>query len=242
LTARQGGGPPASRGWIDSGWFRSGSGWLIAQYVKLVARTNRIERDPPELEQRRAVVELVWPAIFTSWHANVLAVPIFMEKGLAPGEVVGLAAPHADGRLAAAVMHALGFRTITGTGATERQREGTGGTQALRAMIRELEEGRSVYITAEIPPIPGRRVSMGLIALARASGRPIISIAAASSRRTILERIWDKMQINHPFGKLVLLFDGPIYVNDQISNEEARDRVKRLLDDSYAEALRRADS
>lgn len=233
-------GPPAARGWIDSPWFRNASGWLLAQYILFVGATNRITRDPPGAAQRQAALEIVWPAIFVSWHANILALDYFLEKGM-PGEVVPLVSPHFDGQLAAAIVRTLGHRVIVGTGVSERQNEGTGGLRAMREMIRELEKGNSVWLTAEVPPTPGRRVSPGVIALARASGRPIIAIAAASSRRRILERIWDKMQINLPFGRIVLLTDGPLYVNSVISNEEARRRLKDILDRLYAEALARAD-
>jgi lysophospholipid acyltransferase (LPLAT)-like uncharacterized protein len=239
LTTSERRGPPPSRGLIDSPAVRSAAGWLIALYVRLVRATNRIIRIPESEAERAERFAAMRPAIIVSWHANVLAVPLFAEKAL--GEFVGLASPHADGQLAAATMRALGFRTISGTGVSERQNEGTGGVSAMREMLRELAAGRSVYITAEIPPTPGRKVSMGVIALARMSGRPIVAIAAASSRRTIIERLWDKMQINHPFGRLVLLADGPLYVDDSISNEEARARLKEMLDSAYAEALRLAD-
>jgi lysophospholipid acyltransferase (LPLAT)-like uncharacterized protein len=234
-------GPADSRGWIDSPWFRNGAGWAIAQYIRLVGATNRMERDPPEAAQRRAGLEILWPAIFVSWHANVLALSYFLEKDL-PGEIVPLVSPHFDGQLAAAIVRTLGHRVVVGTGVSERQTEGTGGLRAMREMIRELDKGNSVWLTAEVPPTPGRRVSPGVIALARASGRPIIAIAAASSRRRILERIWDKMQINLPFGRMALLFDGPLYVNDVVTNEDARTRLKGMLDALYADALRRADA
>jgi lysophospholipid acyltransferase (LPLAT)-like uncharacterized protein len=232
-------GPPPPRGLIDAPWVRGLFGIVISLYVRLVRRTNTVVRVPAGRAERLARFAELRPAIIVSWHANLLAMPLFMEKGM--GEFVGLASPHPDGRLAAAAMHALGFRTISGTGASHRQTDGTGGVSALRAMMRELEEGRSVYITAEVPPTPGRRVSMGVIALARMSGRPIVAVAAASSRRTIVERLWDKLQINHPFGRVVLLADGPLVVDGTITDEAARDRLKTLLDNAYAEALRRVD-
>jgi lysophospholipid acyltransferase (LPLAT)-like uncharacterized protein len=234
-------GGPAPRGFFDAPWFQNVAGWGIAQYIRLVEATNTIERDPPEVEQRRAVFEVIWPAIFVSWHANVLALKYFLEDGVTPGEIVPLVSPHFDGRLAESIIRRFGQRVIVGTGVSYRQSEGTGGVQALRGMIRELEAGNSVWLTAEVPPTRGRIVSPGVIALARASGRPIIAIAAASSRRTIVERLWDKMQINLPFGRIVTLAEGPIYVNGQVTNEEARRRLKILLDETYAEAMRRAD-
>jgi lysophospholipid acyltransferase (LPLAT)-like uncharacterized protein len=234
-------GAPAQRGFYDSPWFREAAGWGIAQYIRLVEATNTIVRDPAAREQRRAGAELIWPAIFVSWHANVLALKYFLEDGVTPGEIVPLVSPHFDGQLAEAIIRRFGQRVIVGTGVSYRQSEGTGGLKALRGMIRELDAGNSVWLTAEVPPTRGRKVSPGIIALARASGRPIVVIAAASSRRIIVERLWDKMQLNLPFGRIVALVEGPIYVNDQITNEDARRRVKVLLDETYAEALRRAD-
>lgn len=232
-------GPPPSRGLIDAPWLRRLAGSLLALYIRLVRLTNRIERVPSDRAERLRRFGQVRPAIIVSWHANVMAMPLFMEPDM--GEFVGLSAPHPDGRLGAAAMNALGIRTIMGTGASERQSEGTGGVAATRALLRELAEGRSVYLSAEVPPTPGRRVSAGVVALARLSGRPIVAVAAASSRRTILERVWDRMQVNHPFGRVVLIADGPLVVDHTVSTEEARERLKRMLDELYEEALRRAD-
>ncbi len=240
MTEQERRGLPPSRGLIDELWLRRVAGWVLAQYIRFVGLTNRIVRDPPDPAQRKAAVELIWPAIFVSWHANVLSLKYFIEKDIMPGEIVPLTAPHIDGQMGAAVVKALGYRSIVGTGTSDRQNAETGGMQAMRAMLAELDRGNSVWLAAEVPPMPGRRVSPGIIALARASGAPIIVIAAASSRRVILN-IWDKMQLHLPFGRLVLRFEGPLYVNGVVTNEEARRRLKVLLDDTYADALRLAD-
>lgn len=233
------GGTPQGNGIVASPVFRWLVGNTIALYLRLVTATNRIIRVPEERAVREAEFMKLRPAIFVSWHANILSLPLFLEEGM--GEFVALSSPHADGQLGAAVVKAYGYRSILGTGTSDRQKDGTGGMAAMRAMLKELAEGRSVYLTAEIPPMPGRRVSPGVIALARISGRPIIAMAAATTRRTIVDRLWDKMQINHPFGTAVLIFDGPLMVDASIGNEAARDRLKALLDNAYAEALRRAD-
>jgi lysophospholipid acyltransferase (LPLAT)-like uncharacterized protein len=112
---------------------------------------------------------------------------------------------------------------------------------AFRALLRELEAGRSVFLTAEVPPTRGRRVSKGIAALGRMSGRPIVTVSAASSRRTILERVWDKMQINHPFSRVALVAQGPVMVDETVTDEQALAQLKQLLDTGYEQALRLAD-
>lgn len=221
--------------------------WLltraVALYLRLVRLTNRISyvNDGRVLgrEERHRRFNALRPAIMVAWHANILALALAVEEGT--GDFVVLTSPHADGLWAADIVHAMGYRTITGTGRSYRQSEGTGGMEAMRAMMDELAAGRSVFLAAEVPPTRGRQVSPGVVALARLSGRPIVTISAATSRRTIVERLWDKLQINHPFGRAVLIYDGLMAVDDTLTNEEARDRLKAMLDQNYAEALRRAD-
>ncbi|HTJ59086.1 MAG TPA: DUF374 domain-containing protein [Devosiaceae bacterium] len=218
-------------------WSRRLAGQLLALYVRLVKATAKIVYVPEDMHERYLPLE---PSIYVSWHANVLAVPLFIKPGMA--EVVGLASPHPDGQIAAACINALGIRTILGTGANEKATHGMGGMAAFRSLMRELKAGNSVFLTAEVPPTRGRQVSKGVIALARMSGRPIVGIAAASSRRTIIEKLWDKMQINHPFSRLALVAVGPVMVDKSVTDDEAADKLKRLLDDAYAEALRLADA
>ena len=233
------GGRPAlrrARGPVKQLWSRRLIGQLLALYVRLVRATSRVVYVPADMHARYVPLE---PSIYVSWHANVLAVPLFIAPGMR--EVVGLASPHPDGQIAAAGINAHGIRTIMGTGANEKAIHGTGGMAAFRGLLRELEAGNSVFLTAEVPPTRGRKVSKGVIALARRSGRPIVGIAAASSRRTIVEKLWDKMQVNHPFSRLVLLAVGPVVVDETKTDDAAAEELKTLLDGAYAEALRLAD-
>jgi lysophospholipid acyltransferase (LPLAT)-like uncharacterized protein len=217
-------------------WTRRLAGQLIALYIRLVRTTSKQVRLPDDMYER---ADKAQPAIYVSWHANVFAVPLFWRKGMF--EVVGLASPHPDGQIAAACINALGVRMIMGTGATEKATHGTGGMAAFRALSRELAAGNSVFLTAEVPPTPGRIVSKGVIALARKSGRPIFAMAAATSRRTIVERLWDKMQINHPFSRLALVVSDAIMVDSSVTDAQAQAQLKSVLDDAYAQAMILAD-
>jgi len=217
-------------------WTRRFVGWLLSLYIRLVRATSKPVMQPENMYAR---ADKAQPAIYVSWHANVLAVPLFWHKGMF--EVVGLASPHPDGQIAAACINALGVRMIMGTGASDKATHGTGGMAAFRGLLRELAGGTSVFLTAEIPPMPGRIVSKGVIALARKSGRPIFAMAAATSHRTIVERLWDKMQINHPFSHLALVVSDAIIVDETVTDAQAQAQLKSVLDDAYAEALRLAD-
>jgi lysophospholipid acyltransferase (LPLAT)-like uncharacterized protein len=62
-------------------------------------------------------------------------------------------------------------------------------------------------MTADIPKI-ARVAGEGIIRLAALSGRPLVSIAFATSRRVEL-KTWDHAALNLPFGRLAIV-GGPV--------------------------------
>jgi lysophospholipid acyltransferase (LPLAT)-like uncharacterized protein len=226
------GGLPPPRFLIDAPWFREFVGrQLIGGYMDLVFRTSPATYEPADALSRMAALE---PAIFVSWHANILTSPILVPN---PRNLVSMAAPHPDGQMGAAGSRRFGIETITATGKSERQNLETGGVAGFRMMLRKLAAGKSVYVTGEVPPMPGRIVGRGTLALARLSGRPIIPVAAASTRRKIFTRLWDEMQWPGLFGKFTVVMGEPIEVRTAAEEETAAALLKERLDSAYARAL-----
>ena len=82
---------------------------------------------------------------------------------------------------------------------------------------------------------------MGVILLARLSGRPIISAAIATSRRKVLEKSWDKTTINLPMGRRALAIGEPVYVPAdadagmmEMKRREVTDRLNAATERAYA--------
>lgn len=230
-------GLPPPRFLIDAPWFRYFVGAkVIGGFMRYVHRTARPRYFPPDYLQNCAALE---PAIYVAWHANVLATPL-----LAPEmkQLVTMTAPHPDGRMGAALAEAFGLSTIMATGVSFRQSEQTGGVAGFRAMLRALKSGKSIYLNAEVPPTPGRIVGKGVVALARMSGRPIIPVAAASQKRKIIERLWDKMQINYPNSDWAVVGAPVMWIDQKTDENSALAKLKADLDAAYAKALELADS
>ena len=74
----------------------------------------------------------------------------------------------------------------------------------LIALKRALDGGKNVAMIADIPHGTPREAGLGIVTLARLSGRPILPIALATSRRKVIEKSWDKTTINLPFGRASL--------------------------------------
>ncbi len=227
---------PPPRFFIDQLWFRKFLGaYVIGGYLRLVYATSRVEYFPQDYLEASARLE---PAIFIAWHANILAMRLMAPE---PTRMVNLTSPHPDGRMAGFLTVSFGGSTISAAGASSRQARASGGVSGIRALLRAQKSGKSVFLTAEVPPEPGRRIAPGIVPLARLSGRPIIAVAAASTRRSIIERLWDKSQIHYPFSRFAVVSAPPLWPAEAMSDAEAEALLKQRLDGAYAEALARTD-
>src|SRR6185437_1647563 len=94
-------------------------------------------------------------------------------------KVAAMVARHGDAELISEALNAIDVELIRGAGAGHRKRD-RGGASALRASLRALAHGSSLVMTADVPPGPARRVGMGIITMARMSGRPIVPIAVST--------------------------------------------------------------
>ena len=74
--------------------------------------------------------------------------------------------------------------------------------------------------------------------LAAYSGRPIYAVAIASSRRYVMDT-WDRSVVNLPFGRVMVVVEGPIYVPDSDDAEvieQHRLEIERRLNAATARA------
>jgi 3-deoxy-D-manno-octulosonic-acid transferase len=213
------------------------AGRSVARYIDLVHRTSKIVREPSGAELQ-AFLKSHSPAIVAVWHGQFLLAP--QAKPLEVPLAIILAR-HGDAELFADALARFNTTLIRGAGANGRRKD-RGGATALRSAIRTLESGTSVGMTADVPPGPARRAGIGIITLAALSGRPIIPLAAASSRFTVL-RTWSRMTVNLPYGRLACVFGEPIHVRRDSTPDEmesARQDVERALDAATERAYRLA--
>lgn len=159
------------------------------------------------------------PAIGALWHGQHLLGPAINPRN---HRVVAMFSRSADAELNALVAEKLGFGIVRGSGGREntRQKIDKGGARALIALKRTLDSGCNVAMIADIPHGKPREAGLGIVTLAKVSGRPIVPIAIATSRRKVLERTWDKTTVNLPFGRRALAIGEPITVPQDATPEE----------------------
>jgi lysophospholipid acyltransferase (LPLAT)-like uncharacterized protein len=100
-----------------------------------------------------------------------------------------------------------------------------------------LSEGYNIALTADVPKV-SRVAGLGIVKLARDSGRPIYPVAIASSRRRVLDN-WDRSAINLPFSRLVGVVGEPVRVAAD-SDAAALEAARRALEATLNAATERA--
>ena len=217
---------------LRGSWFQRGIGFLAAEYLKFVWRTNRFILDPPGLYER---VEPQLPAIFAFWHGQHFMTPFIKTKDSHVAKV--LVSLHPDGEYNAIAAERLGIGTIRGSGDHGSGFHRKGGISAYREMVRALEENYNIALTADVPK-RSRVVGLGIIMLARESGRPIMPFAMATSRYIRLNN-WDRTTINLPFGRGALIGVEEVYVPSD-ADAEKMEELRLKLEAILNEATRRA--
>jgi lysophospholipid acyltransferase (LPLAT)-like uncharacterized protein len=217
---------------LRSSWMQRAVGFLAAEFLRLVWLTNRFSFDPPDVY---AIVEPQMPVILAFWHGQHFMTPFIKRKQSYRGKV--LISRHRDGEFNAVAAERLGIGTIRGSGDHGSAFHRKGGVGAFKEMVRALAENYNVALTADVPK-RSRVAGLGIIMLARETGRPIMPFAMVTSRFIRLNN-WDRTTINLPFGRGALV-GGEIIVAPPDADAETMERLRTQLEATLNDATRRA--
>lgn len=223
----------------DSGLVKGMLASLVAAFMRLIMRTNRPAAGSIDLEE---VFRANPRTIYALWHGQHLLAPAFNPPW---HDISAMFSRSADAELNALVAERFGMKTVRGSGGRDREKaHEKGGARALIALKKALDRGSSVAMIADIPHGTPREAGLGIVTLARISGRPIVGIAIATSRRKVLEKSWDKTTINLPFGRRGVVTTEPLSVPtgaDEAMMEQCRAQLTARMNDATEAAYRLAD-
>jgi lysophospholipid acyltransferase (LPLAT)-like uncharacterized protein len=217
---------------LRSNWVQRAVGFLAAEYLRLVWLTNKFTFDPPDVYER---VEPQQPVIFAFWHGQHFMTPFIKTKESHRAKV--LISRHRDGEFNAIAAERLGIETIRGSGDHGSAFHRKGGVGAFKEMVRALEDGYNIASTADVPK-RARIAGLGIIMLARESGRPILPFAMVTSRFIRLNN-WDRTTINLPFGRGAVVGIDAVYVPPD-ADGETMEKLRLQVETYLNEASRRA--
>ena len=208
-------------------------GFSMASYLRLLRATTQFTLDPPDLYDD---VDKDKPFIAALWHGQHLMLPFMIRK---VDNCTCLISKHGTAEINARAVRHLGIGVLRGSGAAKdsQRTRNKGGATALRLMLDALASGLIVGVTADVPK--NRRIAgMGIILLAKLSGRPIRPCTVISSRRIDFDS-WDHASLGLPFGRGVIALGDAVRIAPDASPEameEARRTVEAGLDRLHARA------
>ncbi len=211
----------------------SAIGSLLAGYLKLVYYTNRFVIEPVTVHEDS---EKDLPVIVAMWHGQHFMVPFAKPKHW-PAKV--MISRSADGEVNAIAAKKLGMGLIRASGGrTAHQIKKRGGMKGFIEAVRALRSGDTIAMTADVPKGPARHSGVGIVQLAKHSGRPILPVAVATSRSIELNS-WDKASVNLPFGRGSIVGGELIWVPSDVE-DDALETYRQQVEDSLNSVTQRA--
>jgi lysophospholipid acyltransferase (LPLAT)-like uncharacterized protein len=202
--------------------FRYLTGWAAALLVLLWRLTSRRrvidDPRPPLRAQGRGY-------IYALLHAHQISALVVNDDR----RMAAMVSRSADGDRLVPILRARRVRAVRGS--TRSRGRDKGGRPALDQLATLLRAGVPALLAVDGPLGPRNHVHRGVVDLSRETAAAILPVVVVPSRRWILFRAWDRMQIPKPFCTLRLAFDAPIYVGADESVTDACARIAHALDE-----------
>lgn len=154
------------------------------------------------------------------WH-NKLLISLLCLKALK--KKAGLASPSKDGELISVPLEKMGYKMV----------RGSSGKESVKSLVQVIKlvknEGYSLGTPLDGPKGPRHEVKPGMIYAAQKSGKQLVLIGGAFSKKWIFNKTWDKFQLPKPFSKVVCIVGKPIDVPSDIDSKEYSEIVKEKM-------------
>lgn len=161
------------------------------------------------------------------WHNKLLVILLCLK---ALKKRAGLASPSKDGELISVPLEKMGYRMVRGS-------SGKDSVKSLVQIIKLIKnEGYSLGTPLDGPKGPVYEVKPGMVYVAQKSGKQLILVGGAYSKKWVFSKTWDKFQLPKPFSKVVCVVGKPIDVLADADPKEFSEIVREKLIELNEEA------
>lgn len=163
------------------------------------------------------------------WHNKLLVILLCLK---ALKKRAGLASPSKDGELISVPLEKMGYRMVRGS-------SGKDSVKSLVQIIKLIKkEGYSLGTPLDGPKGPVYEVKPGMVYVAQKSGKQLVLVGGAYSKKWVFSKTWDKFQLPKPFSKVVCVVGKPIDVPADVDPKEYSEIVREKLMELNEEAER----
>lgn len=195
--------------------------WCIGSTcrVKVVAGADQLAELAPDCP----------PRILSFWHNRLVYMAHFLARRYVSRGVkfTILSGLSKDGDIGASVGKQIGVQVMRGSAKKQA-------ISGLKGLCRTIsKDGRSVIISPDGSKGPVYEAKIGVVAMAKIAGVPIIPMSYWASRYWRLKS-WDRLIIPKPFSRVAVAVGQPIYVDrslDEAGLEAKRLEVQKAMDE-----------
>jgi lysophospholipid acyltransferase (LPLAT)-like uncharacterized protein len=191
--------------------------WMFAISLFLIRRTCRVR---PHNDCRKQLNSRGFTHQYATLHAHQIAAMMSSERG-----VGAMVSRSRDGAIIVPSLRIFGVLPIRGSGGEARK----GGATAMTKLIRHVRDGNPSVLAVDGPRGPRGHVHLGIAMLAKKTGQPVLAATLIPTRRWILTKTWDRIQVPKPFSRIDAYFSPPIWIGEEESLEAFAARIEDQL-------------
>ncbi|MGM0507574.1 MAG: lysophospholipid acyltransferase family protein [Fusobacteriota bacterium] len=165
------------------------------------------------------------------WHDTIIIQMINVIKKC--HKTLNMVSPSYDGEIIATPLKKYGYEVIRGS-------SNEGGAKSLIRIIREIKKRKiSGGFAVDGPTGPRHKVKPGIIYVAKKTQKKIVPLGGAFSKKWVIEKSWDKLQIPKPFSKGIFMVGKPFLVPKDADIEKYQILLEKKIDtlNKKAEAI-----
>jgi lysophospholipid acyltransferase (LPLAT)-like uncharacterized protein len=163
------------------------------------------------------------PVIMAFWHNRLFLMAPFYDRFCRSRGAMALISRSRDGQFISDVCAWFGIRSARGSSSRH------GVAAALAAVHAARDEKLHIVITPDGPRGPRYRVQSGVLRLAQATGRPIVTVTTYVRWKWVFDS-WDRFQLPLPFSRCQLVSGEPIFVPPDASGEDLEKLAARVAE------------
>lgn len=167
--------------------------------------------------------------ILTLWHGRML-LPIYHLRHRG---IVSLVSLHRDGEFIARIVQRLGYVIRRGS-------PKEGGMEGFKAILRDLNAGKTISMFPDGPTGPCYTVRDGVLHLARLTGAPIVPMTYSANPCWRFNS-WDRFMLMQPVSRAVVAFGKPLFLPRRMKIEKEIDNHRLRIRSALMELLHETD-
>jgi hypothetical protein len=200
-------------------------GWGLSTYARLVWRSARYRIEGQEhVDRVRAAGR---PLIIAAWHGMTMMLTGYIAAQEDPSQYVLVVPDDPRGAVLSIWAQRLGATPFP----ISMKANSMVAARRLLALIRQMQQGKSLYLNPDGPYGPSHEPKAGVAYIARKAGALIVPAGAFTAAGLRIPR-WDRYTVPFPFSRISVVLREPMAVGPDADLDEARGALRERLNEA----------